>query len=1226
MRITRFVMLAVATFIFSTISAQPWMNDLKKSDENTSFYEIQKSFNDHWAKRNYEKGKGFKQFKRWEYFMEPRVNSEGYLAPNALLKAWQKAEKNNINNAKSESANWVHLGPDDTPTNINLPSWKRGSGRVNCIGFHPTNSNIMYVGAPSGGLWKTIDGGQSWVTTTDNLPSIGVSDIAIHPNNPDIIYLATGDGDARDTYSVGILKSTDAGATWDIVSLGLDVVDNYTIRRIKIDPENPSTIIAATNYGIIRSTDNGNSWEVRASGHFKDIEFNPENTNITYATTYDYSGGAKIYLSTDNGYSWTSTQTISDANRIELAVTPADPDRVYALASNAEDNGYLAMYRSNDSGSNWYVVHSYSTTYVNLLGWSTQGDDEGGQGWYDLACAADPNDADIVYTGGVNTWKSSNGGTSWEIASHWYGGDGTPYVHADHHTLDFNPLTGTLFSGNDGGLHKTSNGGSSWSDISDGLQILQIYKMGLSTTNSNRFVIGAQDNGSMRYNDGTWTSILGGDGMDCLIDYEDDDIIYAEYYYGNISRSMDGGYSFTEIKPAASGDGAWVTPYIIDPDSPSTLYIGFDEVYKSTNRGNSWTTISSNLTGGTNLRTLAIAPSNSDVIFAATLDEIHKTTDGGANWTNISSGLPSNSITGISINPNDPDMIWVSLSGYDDGEKIYSSTNGGASWSNYSEGLPNIPANCVVYENNTNHALYLGTDLGVYYRNAGMLEWAAFNNGLPNVIVNDIEIQYSNNKLRAATYGRGVWESDLFELVAAPVADFSWNVTNACEGIVEFASTSSGTPNTYTWTLEEGITSNEVSPEHIYANLGSFSVTLVVSNNLGTDTITKEIEISAEDLNVDFTADVTVSCQASEIQFTNLSDETIGYTWDFGDGENSQNTNPSHLYTSEGSFDVSLTSHSTLCPDITETKVDFINFNPSNTAEINMPISGYLPDQLCCDGTVYDNGGPDNTYSNSTNGKVKIRPENADQIEFTFVNFDMEAGNDEDCEFDNFTIYEGITAYSGYIIGKFCNSNPPSGNYITTGNVALLSQYTDHGVTENGFKLEWHCLMVDFSYEADETNIKIIDFTDISTNYPTGWTWDFGDGNNSTDQNPTHTYQNVGIYEVTLTVTNEQGDYTETKNVNVGNVSISDEEIKETVKVFPNPVSGNSINVQLNSVENGEIQYSLINAKGKLLDNGSINALNNSTIKIPLHNYSSGVYTLKIVQDSKIYIKLITIL
>jgi PKD repeat protein len=168
--------------------------------------------------------------------------------------------------------------------------------------------------------------------------------------------------------------------------------------------------------------------------------------------------------------------------------------------------------------------------------------------------------------------------------------------------------------------------------------------------------------------------------------------------------------------------------------------------------------------------------------------------------------------------------------------------------------------------------------------------------------------------------------------------------------------------------------------------------------------------------------------------------------------------------------------------------------------------------------------------------------------------------------------------------------------------------------------------MVDYLYETDESNIKTIDFTDISTNYPTSWAWDFGDGNNSTDQNPTHTYQNVGIYEVVLTVTNEQGDYTEEKCINVGNVSISEEEVKETVKVFPNPVSGNSINVQLNSIENGEIQYSLINAEGKLLDNGSINAVSNSTIKIPLHNYSSGVYTLKIVQDSKIYIKQITIL
>src|SRR6056297_3432536 len=181
--------------------------------------------------------------------MEPRVNEAGYLDQDALYQAWEQYRISTKSLDRTETANWTHLGPDDTPTNINSPSYRRGSGRINCVSFHPTDPDIMYVGAPSGGLWKTTDGGNSWATTTDNLPSIGVSDIAIHPTNPDVIFIATGDGDARDTYSAGILKSTDAGATWTEVSLDLEISSQYIIRRMKINPDNPLIMIAATNFG-----------------------------------------------------------------------------------------------------------------------------------------------------------------------------------------------------------------------------------------------------------------------------------------------------------------------------------------------------------------------------------------------------------------------------------------------------------------------------------------------------------------------------------------------------------------------------------------------------------------------------------------------------------------------------------------------------------------------------------------------------------------------------------------------------------------------------------------------------------------------------------------------------------------------------------------------------------------------------------------------------------------
>jgi PKD repeat protein len=1203
--------------------AQPWMKYVDTKSGEPGFYEIQDAFNQYWAKREYEKGKGFKQFKRWEYFMEPRVDKEGHINSRAVIDAWTKTQ-NTSSAPKDETANWSHLGPVETPTNINSPSVKRGSGRLNCVTFHPSDSNIIYVGSPSGGLWKTTDGGNSWATTTDDLPSsIGISDIAIHPGDPQVIFIATGDGDARDTYSAGILKSTDGGATWTETPLPLDITNMNIIRRIKINPDNPDIMLAAGNFGIMRSEDGGTNWDIKASGHFKDIEINPGNSDILYASTYAYSGEAEIYHSVNAGMTWEQCLYLQDANRIELAVTPDNPTLVYAVASSAENSGYYGFYKSTNSGQNFTQVHD--STSLNLLGWSTDGNDTGGQGWYDLACAADPNDANTVYVGGVNTWKSVDGGLSWNIVSHWYGGDGVPYVHADHHSLDFSPLTGELYSGNDGGLHKTDNGGSSWADLSDGLEILQVYRMGASKTNYQRLLTGTQDNGTMRLDNGDWKAIIGGDGMECLVDYTNADIMYGTVYYGAIRRSMDGGYNFTDIKPSASGDGAWVTPFVIHPQDPETLYIGFKDVYKTTNRGDSWTVISDNLTGGIDIQSLAIAKSDPDVIYAATYNEIYRTTNGGGTWTNITNGLIAQSITYISVSAVNPEELWVTLSGYVGGEKVYFSDNGGDYWENYSDGLPNVPANCIVYEENSNNALYVGTDLGIYYRNSNMAQWTNYRQGLPNVIVNELEIQYNVNKIRAATYGRGVWESDLFELVAPPVADFTASVLNACQGEVLFGSTSSGAPNSYTWYFGDGNMSNEPIPTHTYQALGTYDVKLVVTNDLGADSITKQIVISQEDLVVDFLSNINQACQACEVRFTNISDELESYEWDFGDGNTSAEYEPEHTYDDEGSYTVSLTGSSALCDDVTETKTDFISFDPDNAAELNMPESGYGPQQACCEGYLYDNGGPDLNYSDNTNGLVKIVPADADQIEFTFMDFDVEAGPGGTCDYDRILIFNDLIPYDGYKIGEFCNNNPPSGSIITTEGKGLVRQITDGGVTEPGFKLFWQCLKVDFTHTADTRDYKTIHFSDISTNYPLTWAWDFGDGGTSDEQHPEHTYDQDGIYPVSLTITNDQGEYTEIKDIEISEMNIDNHQMLSEINVFPNPAKKED-GIYIQSQAAAGLHYELFSTRGKLVRSGNINVFEKAPKHIDTRNIAPGMYSLKISNNNKHIIKQVNIL
>ncbi len=789
------------------ISAQPWMYELskKKSAGKINFYDIQKAFEEYWKNKEIEKGKGYKPFKRWEYFMEPRVSTSGKL-PYSIIREELLKLLNQSVTASVVEANWQFIGPDSVPKDINS-DMGGGAGRINCIAFHPVDSNIIWVGAPSGGVWKTTDGGKTWSTTTDALASIGISDIVVNSKNPNILYLATGDGDAIDTYGIGILKSTDGGQTWQPTALQDNITDYDFFRRLLIHPQNPDTMIAASNNGIYKTTDGWDTYTLTQSGHFKDIEFHPTNPSVIYAASYDYGGDAKIYRSTNTGSSFSESMSglsiSGEVNRIELAVSANGPSVVYALCSDASDDGFYGLYKSSNSGVSWTEV--YDNSEKNLLGWSPSGTDNGGQGYYDLALAVSPSDTNEVYVGGVNIWKSENGGTSWDIAGVWYITSVAEYVHADQHTLVFNPHNQALFSGNDGGIYKTYNKGETWTDLSDGLEILQIYKISNSDSNPELLLMGNQDNGTIMLDSGSWNEVIGGDGMECYVDYDNNDILYGTLYYGDIRKSTNRGLSFASIMPDESLDGAWVTPVVMHPNISSILYIGYQSVYRTINGGYSWTELTDFNSESNDLIGLAIAPSNDNIMYASTRTNLYKTTDGGTIWDNITDGLPSISITSFAVAETNPDKIWVTFSGYSSNSKVYYSDDGGDTWTNYSFGLPNLPVNCITYQKNSQDGIYVGTDIGIYYRNASMSQWENFNQGLPNVIVYDLEINYSTDKIRAGTHGRGVWESDLYHDEDAVYTDFITGSSYACvNGTIDFYDNSEGTFDSLVWNFGSG--------------------------------------------------------------------------------------------------------------------------------------------------------------------------------------------------------------------------------------------------------------------------------------------------------------------------------------------------------------------------------------------------------------------------------------
>ena len=756
----------LAFLLTASMYAQPWLKHLPagKPTSELTLFDYQKAFETYWAPFRVDRGSyldngikrkapGWKQFKRWEYQISSQVDPRtGAFPQKTSLQVREEFLKANPQPRTVTSADWKPVGPTTSFSGYS------GIGRINCVAFHPTDINTYWVGAAAGGLWQTTDNGSSWKCLTDNNGVLAVSDIII-PADYDAsgtLYIATGDRDAWDNRSIGVLKSTDNGTTWNQTGLSFTIFEGRMVNRLLQDPTNKDILIAATSIGVFKTTDGGTTWGTQMSGaEFIDMEFKPGNPGIIYAST-KYG---QIYISNDGTTFSGPVYSDGSASRIELAVSPAQPEWVYALAANGE-SGLYGIFKSIDSGTTFNEVFSGSTK--NMLGWESQGTDSGGQGWYDLSLAASPFDADIVLLGGVNCWRSLDGGLNWSIANHWWG-DMVQAVHADKHKLAYRS-NGDLFECSDGGVYMSSNNGGSWTDKTNGIQISQMYRLGVSQTESGDIITGLQDNGTKLHTGDTWSDVRGGDGMECLIDYTDVNIQYGTVYFGQIDRTTNHWQGSQNITPP--DEGAWVTPYIIDPNDPNTLYGGYNEVWKTIDRGDNWEQISSFDPNG-QLLSMGIAASDSRFLYVATYNQIWKTTDGGADWTAITNNLPTGgaNIEYISVKHDDPNTVWVALSGFGN-PGVYQTVDGGNSWTSISDGLPPIPVYSVV-ENKQNidavH-LYAGTDLGVYFKR-GNEDWVAYNTGLPNVRTGEVEIYYAGNpgesKLRVATYGRGLWETPI---------------------------------------------------------------------------------------------------------------------------------------------------------------------------------------------------------------------------------------------------------------------------------------------------------------------------------------------------------------------------------------------------------------------------------------------------------------------------------
>ena len=776
----KIILLIISILMITVVDAQPWTKNLpaEKSSSSYTFFDYQKAFYTYWEPFNVKRGvyidengvekkaAGWKQFKRWEYFWETRVDDQTGEFPNDDLNAIFKQEKL-VSAFKSSGEMWTSIGPSFSDGGY------AGIGRVNSIAFNPSDSNMVWVGTASGGLWVTSDGGSTWSVLNDDMQALGVSDIVIPSDyeTSQTIYLATGDRDAYDTRSIGLLKSLDGGANWESIDFDFTIDQGAIINRVLIDPVTNTTLIVVGNFGVYKSYNskfkNGQklAWKQISSLVFIDLKYKPGEFNTLYGATK--TGG--VFVSTDGGLNWTQTLTVEGGKRIELAVSPVESDWVYAVVAN-DISGLSGIYKSEDSGETFTMLFDGSVAGNNLLGWENGNDnDDGGQGWYDLTIAMSPTDTNRILVGGINTWMSVDGGVNWDMVNHWYGGFAASAVHADKHYLGFQPETGNLYEGNDGGIYKTLDF-DTWEDLSNGIVNSQIYRLGTSATKSAETIVGLQDNGTKLNNGDNWLDVKGGDGMECIIDYTNFNIQYGAYTNGQVSKTTDRWLTDTNISSIIPGDleGAWVTPYIINPVDPFKLYIGYAEIWKTDNRGGTFSKISD--FQGANLTSLAISPSDTSTIYASSNSKMFHTSDGGLNWTDITGNLlvGSGYIKYITVKNDDPNTVWRTMSGFSP-NGVYESTNAGQNWINIADGLPEIPCSTIVQNklNTSEVELYAGTDIGVYLK-LGSEPWVFFSTGLPNVVVSELEIYYDSinpkeSKLRAATYGRGLWETKVYD-------------------------------------------------------------------------------------------------------------------------------------------------------------------------------------------------------------------------------------------------------------------------------------------------------------------------------------------------------------------------------------------------------------------------------------------------------------------------------
>ena len=691
------------------------------------------------------------------------------------------------------------------------------SGRVGDIAVHPRDAATWYVAISSGGLWKTTNAGTTWTPIFDNEGSYSVANVVIDPNNPNVVWVGTGENNAQRSvaYGDGVYKSVDAGRTWTNVGLK----ESEHIGRIVIDPTNSDVVFVAAQgplsrpggeRGLYKTTDGGRTWrKVLDGGKWagaSDIAMDPGNPRVLLATTwqryrrtYGYiSGGPEsaLWRSTDGGETWEKSQsglpTQEDMGRIGVAFSPKDPDVAYAIVEAAADRG--GFYRSQDKGVTWQRMSNHRTI-----------------GLYYQEIFPDPHDVDRVYSMDVRDMVTDDGGRTFRALP-------GRNKHVDNHVMWIDPRDPDhLLNGNDGGLYESFDRGATWKFFGN-LPVTQFYRIELDNSMPfYRIYGGTQDNFSLggpsrtRSESGIlnadWFVTAGGDGFQTRVDPRDPNIVYSESQHGNLQRfNLRTGESVNIVPREELTDDPdrwyWDSPLIISPHSNTRLYFGSQRLHRSDDRGNTWRAVSGDLSRGIDrnrirlmdriwspeavaknasssffgsIVAVAESPLREGLLWVGTDDgHLHVSENGGQAWRRVTNfpGVPDTTqVARVTPSSHDPSTVYAAFDNHMSGDYrpyVLRSTDLGRSWTSIAGNLPARGTVYVIIEDpKDRNLLYAGTEFGAYFTRDGGQRWIRFRGGLPTIQVRDMAIHPREDDLVLATFGRGFYVLDDLHVLRA---------------------------------------------------------------------------------------------------------------------------------------------------------------------------------------------------------------------------------------------------------------------------------------------------------------------------------------------------------------------------------------------------------------------------------------------------------------------------